>query len=58
MTGDELKKLRIKAQLSQADLASLLGVKQPRVSDWESGARLIPEYINKMIECLKRAGEL
>ena len=57
MTADELKKLRAGLLLSQADLAELLGVKQPRISEWEKGVNPIPVYIVKLIDCLKKTGK-
>lgn len=52
MTPDELKKLRSDWNLSQIELAEELGVKQPRISEWEKG-RKIPPYIVKHLECLQ-----
>jgi len=52
MTDVELKKIREATKLSQVALASLMGVSQSRVSEWESGARPIPKYIEKLIDCL------
>jgi transcriptional regulator with XRE-family HTH domain len=37
MIGDEIKKIRKAADLSQAALAELLGVKQAVISKWERG---------------------
>lgn len=41
MPGHELRALRERAQLSQSDVARLLGVKQPAVAGWEAGE--VPE---------------
>jgi DNA-binding transcriptional regulator YiaG len=39
MSGDELCELRLRANLSQAEVAERLGVSQPTVSDMERGRR-------------------
>ena len=36
---DQLRKLREKLGLSQAEVASLLGVSPPRISEWERAVR-------------------
>lgn len=37
MTGEELKILRLKANLTQKELAGKIGVSDSRVSEWEHG---------------------
>jgi len=55
MTSQELIEFRQSIKLkNQTELAKMLGVVQQRVSDWESGKRKIPLYIEKHIECLKK----
>jgi transcriptional regulator with XRE-family HTH domain len=49
---DQLKALRKKRQLSQAQLAELIGVEQPTVQRWESGKR-VPDLDN--LQALARA---
>jgi DNA-binding transcriptional regulator YiaG len=56
MAPEELRKIR--GENSQEWLADKLGVAQPRVSDWESGKRKIPEYIKKLLELLKASGKI
>jgi transcriptional regulator with XRE-family HTH domain len=41
VTGKELKKLRLKAGLTQKELGSLLDVEQCQISDFERGRRKI-----------------
>lgn len=53
MTPEQLKKLRREWNMSQIELAEELGVKQPRISEWEKGVNPIPVYIVKLLECLK-----
>lgn len=47
MTGAELKGLRERAGLSQADVAQLLGVAQPAVTAWERGE--VPEARRELL---------
>jgi transcriptional regulator with XRE-family HTH domain len=42
MTGAELRSLRLDLGWTQKQLALMLGVSQPAVSQWESGARPVP----------------
>jgi DNA-binding transcriptional regulator YiaG len=53
MTPEEFKKIRQQAELSQQELAEKIGVKQPRVSDWEKGKRVIPAYIEKLMRLVE-----
>ena len=57
MTGEDLRRLRVAQELSQTDMAELLGVKQPRISEWEKGVSPIPVYIVKLIDCLFFSGK-
>lgn len=49
MTKDKFKRFREQKKWTQQKMATELGVKQQRVSDWESGKRRIPLYIEKLI---------
>jgi len=54
LTPEELKEWRIKHDLSQGELATLLGVKQQTVSCWETGARKIPLYLSLLLDYLEK----
>ncbi len=58
MTGEELRQWRIKHDLSQAELAFLLGVNQKTISFWELGHRKIPNYVSLLLEYLEKFGYL
>ena len=49
MTGQDLKKLREIANLTQKELADKLGTSHPRISDWETGKRKISIAYQKII---------
>lgn len=53
MTADELREWRQSKELSMQSLADLLGVTKGAVSLWESGKRLIPNYLHLALKCLK-----
>ena len=53
MSGEELRAWRIKHDLSQAELAELLGVNQSTISHWEIGYRTIPLYLPLLLEYLE-----
>jgi len=55
MTGKELKKVRIALELTQVELARLLGVEQPSVSDWEGGRHEPPHIVERFIRFYSRA---
>ena len=38
--GENLKRLRNKRQVTSVDLASILGVSQSTISDWENGKKM------------------
>lgn len=48
MTPDELRAIRQRHQLSQDELAELVGVTTPAVSKWERGERQIPLWFVKL----------
>lgn len=50
MKGKELKEFRREQGWTQAQLADQLGVKQSKVSEWESSKRPIPLYIIRHIQ--------
>ena len=56
MTPEELKEWRLKYDLSQAELAELLGIKQQTVSCWETGTRKIPIYLSLLLDYLEITG--
>lgn len=60
MTGDRLRYLRHRAGVSQAVLASALGVVQPRVSHLENQRRITPATAKRILSALRRlrSGEL
>jgi DNA-binding transcriptional regulator YiaG len=59
MTQQELTTWREKHDLTQIELASMLGVTKACISRWESGARKIPAFLHLALKCLKvkRGGE-
>lgn len=58
MTGQKLKRERIKRQMTQAEFAALLGVSQPQLSRYErAGARVIParwSTIRRLAEAIEQ----
>lgn len=55
---NQLKKFRIAADLTQAQLAAKLGVSQPNYQRWETGASPIPEdRLPKLAKLLKTTSE-
>ena len=57
MDNNELKAIRETAELTQVELAEKLGVKQSQISYWESGERVIPAYIEKLIRSIFGGGK-
>jgi transcriptional regulator with XRE-family HTH domain len=53
-----LRVYRIRARLSQDDLAKLIGVSQPMVSNWENGLSIDPANIAKIHRVLNTLGVL
>jgi DNA-binding transcriptional regulator YiaG len=53
MTTD-LKTFRLALELTQGQLATLLGASQPRVSAWESGERRLPNCQRRLLLVLAR----
>ena len=58
MSGEELRTWRIKHDLSQAELAELLGINQKTISFWELEKRKIPNYMSLLLEYLEKFGYL
>jgi len=56
MTGEELRAWRLKHDLSQAELAYLLGVRQNTISRWEQGKRAVPLYLPLLLRFLEEHG--
>ena len=56
MSGEELRNWRLKHDLSQQELAELLGVSQKAISHWERGERKIPLYLAFLLEVLEKEG--
>jgi len=52
MTPAELQQWRSATGLSQARLATLLGVRTMTVSRWETGTRTIPSFLHLALEAL------
>jgi putative transcriptional regulator len=52
LTGKELRFLRVELLLSQAALASLLGVKELTVARWETGRTRIPAAVDAAVRAL------
>jgi DNA-binding transcriptional regulator YiaG len=52
VTGSEVRKIRKRLGLSQADFGKLVGVIYVTVSRWETGATRIPEPTAKLIRLL------
>ena len=54
MTASQLHRWRKRLGWSQVETASRLGIAQSKVSAFETGARKIPLYIVKLVECLSK----
>jgi transcriptional regulator with XRE-family HTH domain len=52
VTGDELRRLRRKAGLTQVQVAERLGVTSTSVARWERGERAISEPVARLITLL------
>ena len=53
MTGSELRAARERLNLTQAGLATLLGVHSRTVSAWEYGRQKCPAYVQLALERLE-----
>lgn len=53
MEGKELKTLRKELNLTQTELADILGVKMNTVYRWESGILDVPKYIALAMKAVK-----
>ena len=56
MSGEELRNWRIKYDLSQAELAELLGVTAKAISNWEVGLRKPPAFLSLALMFLEQNG--
>ncbi len=54
MEGKELKQKREKLELTQTELADILGVKMNTVYRWESGILSVPKSIELAMETVER----
>lgn len=54
LTGQEFRFLRVELDLSQKMMGRLLGRKERRVRDWETGGKAVPEPANTMIRFFYR----
>ncbi len=54
MEGKELKEKRDKLDLTQTELADILGVKMNTVYRWESGILSVPKSIELAMETVER----
>ena len=54
MEGKELKEKREKLDLTQTELADILGVKMNTVYRWESGILSVPKSIELAMETVER----
>lgn len=54
MKPEELKARREALDLSQNDLAQVLGVHKRTVAAWEQGRQKIPEYLDLALQTLER----
>ncbi len=57
MEGRELKEKREKLELTQTELADILGVKMNTVYRWESGILSVPQSIELAMETVERRYE-
>ncbi len=54
MEGKELKEKREKLELTQTELADILGVKMNTVYRWESGILTVPKSIELAMKTVER----
>jgi DNA-binding transcriptional regulator YiaG len=54
MEGKELKTIRKELNLTQTELADILGVKMNTVYRWESGILEVPKYITLAMQTVKQ----
>lgn len=54
MEGKELKEKREKLELTQTELAEILGVKMNTVYRWESGILAVPKSIELAMKTVER----
>ena len=56
MSGEEIRNWRLKHDLSQQELAELLGIDQTTISAWEKGKRVPPKYLPLLLMFLEKEG--
>jgi DNA-binding transcriptional regulator YiaG len=56
MTGTEVRRRRVRLQLTQAALAHRLGVTRVTVARWETGVYAIPEPTARLLQRIFREG--
>lgn len=52
MTGEDIKKLRKQAGLTQKELGKMVGIGQSQISDFENGRRRLSKINGIAIECV------
>jgi len=57
MTSEDLKTLRMKLGLTQAQLGTKLGVARNTVTRWEMGIRGIPEPVVRLLNFLRKENQ-
>uniref|UniRef100_A0A6M3K3L2 Putative DNA binding, helix-turn-helix domain containing protein n=1 Tax=viral metagenome TaxID=1070528 RepID=A0A6M3K3L2_9ZZZZ len=54
MNSGELGLYRKSKQMTQRELADMLGVNQSQISRWERGVQSVPEWVERLIDCLNK----
>ncbi len=54
LTGDEVRRIRKRLRLTQADLARALGVTRVTVARWETGVYAIPEPTARLLQRVRK----
>lgn len=58
MTGGRMKQIRGQLNLTQAQLADLVGGRKQLISDYENDRRPIPAKLGLVLECFCEIGQL
>ncbi len=58
MTGDQMKQIRGQLNLTQAQLADLVGGRKQLISDYENERRTIPAKLALVMECFREIDHL
>ncbi len=56
LAPEELREWRLRYDLTQDELAGLLGVHPKTISFWERGERRIPLYLSLLLDYLEKEG--